>query len=127
MYKFFKKKKKIDNSKSICKICNLSKNKRYIYNNHNDNNNYCISCLKEQFFFNRYSICENCLYNFYDKFNSIMVLMYDNNNNTINLCNECFKNEYLYNLDKDNYYNMNCDNSPDNDLSNYDISDNINY
>lgn len=100
----------LDNSKITCYNCQELKNKRYIFNYHEDHKNYCLTCLKDVFFFQRYSFCQHCnkcLYNSneqFENFDTFMVLTFDKNHNTLSLCEQCFEDEYF------------CHNIIDNDL-----------
>ncbi len=106
-FKFFsnwnKKKNQLpnyDQSKIICNNCQLSKHKRYIFNNRQDHKNYCLTCLKDVYFFQRYSFCQHCQKSLYDNseqfqnFDTFMVLTFDKKHNTLSLCEECFGEEY---------------------------------
>ena len=85
---------KYDNYKIICNNCKIEKNKRYIFTNNEDNKLYCITCLKDKYFFKRYNLCQYCYNDIYNT-NDFMILMYNKDNDTINICNRCFEYEYI--------------------------------
>ena len=107
--KFLRKKKNnnlqrnLDNQYHLsCNNCNNLKHQRYIFENKENNQRYCLTCLKDEYFFKRYSICQNCLVNLYQESNKDllykykMILIFDQNLRTVNLCNYCFQEEYDY-------------------------------
>ena len=84
----------------LCNNCNNLKHQRYIFENKENNQRYCLTCLKDEYFFPRYSICQNCFSNLYqesnkDLYSNEVILIFDQNHTTVNLCNHCFQEEYV--------------------------------
>ena len=88
----------------FCNNCNNLKHQRYIFENKENNQRYCLTCLKDEYFFKRYSTCQYCLDNLYREsnknllYNHKVILIFDQNHKTVNLCNHCFQEEYDYSL-----------------------------
>lgn len=85
----------------LCNNCNNLKHQRYIFENKENNQRYCLTCLKNEYFFPRYSTCQNCFSNLYQEsnknsYNHEIILIFDQNHTTVNLCNHCFQEEYVY-------------------------------
>lgn len=84
----------------VCNSCNNLKHQRYIFENKENNQRYCLTCLKNEYFFTRYSTCQSCFSNLYDDTNqdsrNKIILIFDQNHTTVNLCDYCFQEEYDY-------------------------------